>query len=98
MKLNNFLLVLETINKKVPFALQNSFTLASDTHSYRSRGATHQKVSLPKIKKVTYGENSISYQPAKFSNNTVTKYSNENPLSLLIYKSLSKLKILYTHL
>ena len=61
----------------MPFALQNSFILASDTHSYRTRGATHQKVSLPKIKKVTYGENSISYQAAEFWNSTVTKYSNE---------------------
>ena len=76
-KLNNFLLVLETINKKVPFALQNSFTPASETHSYLTRGATYCKVSLPKIKKVTYGEKSISYQAAQFWNNTVTKYPNE---------------------
>ena len=61
----------------MPFALQNSFIPASQTHSYHTRGATYQKVSLPKIKKVTYGENSISYQAAKFWNTTVTKYSHE---------------------
>ena len=50
-KLQNFLLVHDNIHKKVPFALQNSFTLAIDAHKYPTRGATHYKMTLLKIKK-----------------------------------------------
>ena len=76
-KLSNFLLVHETINRNIPFALLNSFTPVGNTHHHQTRGVTNQKVILPRIKKVTYGENSISYQAAKFWNNMVTKYPNK---------------------
>ena len=76
-KLQNFLLVHDDFNKKVPLALQNSFTPAINTHKYPTRGATNFKMILPKIKKVTYGEYSISYQAAKFWNSIVSKYPDE---------------------
>ena len=50
-KLQNFLLVHDNINKKVPFALQNSFTPAANVHNHHTRGAIHYKMILPKIKK-----------------------------------------------
>ena len=76
-KLQNFLLVHDVINKKTPFVLQNSFSPAKNTHSYATRGAKNHKVVVPKIKKVTYGEYSISYQAATFWNRMVTKHSDK---------------------
>ena len=74
-KLQNFLLVHDVINKKTPFALQNSFIPAKNAHSYLTRGAMNHKVVVPKIKKVSYGEFSISYQAATFWNNMVTNHA-----------------------
>ena len=59
-KLKNFHLVLDDINKKLPTALQNIFIPAKETHNYQTRGSTLYKMSLPKIKKVTYGGYSIN--------------------------------------
>ena len=77
-KLQNFLLVHDVINKNIPFALQNSFTPAINMHSYSTRGAKNHKVIVPKIKKVAYGEYSISYQAATFWNKMVMKHSDKS--------------------
>ena len=74
-KLQNFLLVHDVIKKNTPFALQNSFTPAINTHSYATRGAKNHKVVVPKINKVSYGQYSISYQAATFWNSMVTKHA-----------------------
>ena len=76
-KLQNCLLIHDDLNKNNPYGLQNSFTLAKDLHSYATRGALNNKVILPKIKKVTYGEYSINYQAAKVWNELVSKFANE---------------------
>ena len=54
--------------------MQNTFIPAIDAHNYPSSGAICYKMTLPKIKEVTYGEYSISYQSA---NSMVTKYPKE---------------------
>ena len=73
-KLNNFLLVHDSLHNKLPSALDNSFTPVSDHHSYYTRGSTHLKMIVPKINKVNSGEFSIGYQGVKFWNQMVGKY------------------------
>ena len=50
-KLQNFLLVHDDINKNIPYALQNTFKAAKDSHRHLTRGAVNHKITLPKIKK-----------------------------------------------
>ena len=75
--MQNLLLVHDDIHKQIPYALQNTFKPSADRQNHQTRGVTNFKMSLPKIKKVTYGEYSISYQAAKLWNDIVSKYPNE---------------------
>ena len=73
-KIKNFLLVQDDINKKLPTALQNVFKTLKEEHNYRTRGSACHKMKVPAIKKVNYGEYSIEYQAVKFWNTIVSKY------------------------
>ena len=77
-KLQNFFLVHDDINKRNPFALQNTFKLAKNMHKYSTRGAVNSKVILPGIRKQTYGKFSISYQAAIIWNIMVSKFKNDS--------------------
>ena len=48
-RLQNILLVHDDINRKIPYALQNTFKPLSDTQSYQTRGVKKFKMSLNKF-------------------------------------------------
>ena len=93
-KVQNLLLVHDDMHKQIPYALQNTFNPLSNKQNYQTRGVTNFKMCLPKIKKVTYGEFSISYQAAKMWNDMVSKY----PYEKLNEKSRSSFKIFITNM
>ena len=75
-KLQNFLYVLDNINKKTPIVLQDSFQLVRNTHSYPTRGSYNNKVVIPKANTRIYGIGSIRFQSAQFWNYMVNQFSN----------------------
>ena len=60
--LQNFLYVHDSLNGKLPRALNNNFVYINDQHDYNTRIACQFQVKTPKVNTQAYGINSISFQ------------------------------------
>ena len=68
LKIQNFLIVHNSLNGHLPLPLKDSFQIAAETHSINTRGALRHKLLLPKARTQNYGINSIKYQSAAYWN------------------------------
>jgi hypothetical protein len=76
-KLQNFIYVHNSLKGNLPLPLKDSFKIAADTYSFNTRGASQNKMILPKARTQYYGINSIKYQSAAFWNIVVSVFPDE---------------------
>ena len=73
-KLLNFNYVHNTLNGNLPVPLKNAFTVATNTYSHDTRGASNHKMLLPKVRTQPYGICSVKYQSVGFWNIMVSEF------------------------
>ena len=76
-KLQNFIYVHNSLKGNLPLPLKDSFKIAADTYTFNTRGASQNKMVLPKARTQYYGINSIKYQSAAFWNIIVSVFPDE---------------------
>ena len=54
-KMNNMLLVYDSLNNSLPAILNNIYTHSKDIHEHNTRCSSNQKLSLPKVETTTHG-------------------------------------------
>ena len=77
-KLLNFMYVYDCTRNEVPSVLQNNFTPISNIHTYNTRSAIQNQMSVPKVNTQIYGVQSINFQSVKLWNFMVCKFSEKN--------------------
>lgn len=85
----NVFLVYKTLNNLSPTYIQNSFNLTYLPNTHVTRGCSYKLLSIPSIRTLTYGTDSIHYQAIK-NWNSLQKHFNSIDLTSL---SLSRLKL-----
>ena len=76
-KLQNFIYDHNSLKGNLPLPLKDSFKIAADTYTFNTRGASQNKMILPKARTQFYGINSIKYQSAAFWNIIVSVFPDE---------------------
>ena len=90
-KLQNFLYVHNSLNKKVPKPLRNSFTFMTKNCSY-TRSTILNKMALPKVRTMTYGLHSIKYRSAALWNVVANDFTLGSPHLISISVCKKQLK------
>ena len=88
--LNNFLYVHNSLNRRLPTALQDKFVYLRNSHLHTTRKSTYQCVKLPSSRTIDYGIKSITGQSARAWN--YLQINNYQQLNCI-----SDDKILYLH-
>ena len=86
-QLTNILFIYDYLNKNLPDAFVNAFSLAHNRHNHQTRNTTKLILNLPQVNTTKYGLNSITYKSIKNWNEILSK----NP-SLQNIQSKYKLK------
>ena len=73
-KLQNFLYVYDSLNKRLPTALNNIFEPSNQKHNYPTKFSLQHQIASCKVNTVTYGLNSIKYKATSFWNSMVNKF------------------------
>ena len=77
-KLNNILLVYDSLNDRLPLVLNNVYTYTKSIHDHNTRSASKLKLTLPDVDTTTHGINSIAYQSVKIWNEFIDEYPSIN--------------------
>ena len=74
MKLQNMLLVYDSLNYRLPSILNNIYNFSQSIHNYKTRNSLKLKLSLPKVTTTVFGLNSIEYQSIKVWNKLIDEH------------------------
>ena len=88
-KINNYLYVKDSLNRQIPYSLQNDFTYIHDAHDQHTRNSVNQCVQLPKSRTLVHGIHSIKGQSARAWNHLQITHSKDK-LHLLSRNSCKK--------
>ena len=80
-KIQNFLFAHDSLNKNLPEAFGNYFTLVSENHDHFTRAASMKHFSLPKKRTSIYGIKSIMYQSTLTWNHFINEFENDQLVS-----------------
>ena len=75
-KLNNLLLVYDSLNNRLPSVLNNVYTHVKSIHNYNTRSSSKLKLLIPKVDTTTHGLNSVEYKSIKDWNRFIDDYPN----------------------
>ena len=73
-KLQNFLYVYDSLNRRLPTVLNNTFEPSNRKHLYPTKFSLQHQIPLFKVNTLAYGLNSIKYKAISFWNNMVKKF------------------------
>ena len=73
-KLQNFLYVYDSLNRRLPTALNNNFEPANQKHNYPTKFSLQHQIALCKVNTETYGLNSIKFKATSLWNSLVNKF------------------------
>ena len=85
-RLENCSMVIKQINQTLPKSLMSFIKFSENQHTYHTRNAAQQHLSVPQVNTTNYGLNSVTYKAAKDWNSIQAKIDfnfNDNYLSVL---------------